>query len=131
MKSVLVVDDCEVFRRPIEMALRAAGYRTISAGNGQEALDILATEQPDLILLDVAMPVMDGLAFLRTPVGQTVAARTPVIVITALSEQELISDACRLGARERLLKSRFSLRELLECVRKHTTRPGEPSRAAS
>ena len=64
MKTILVVDDSTICREPMAATLRLKGYQTLEAANGQEALQIAQTQKPDLILLDVTMPVMDGFLIL-------------------------------------------------------------------
>ena len=62
--TIMVVDDAPIFREPIAASLQCAGYRTVTACNGQAAFDKIQQKAPRLILLDVAMPVMDGITFL-------------------------------------------------------------------
>ena len=64
MATILVVDDTAIIRDPLAAILKLAGHATLIAGNGQEALGIIEGNQVDLVLLDLAMPVMDGLNFL-------------------------------------------------------------------
>jgi len=112
MTRILVVDDMAVFREPIAASLRARGYQTDCAGNGNEALDQLKRARPDLILLDVAMPGMNGLDFLAVIRRDKVFAKCPVILLTAVAERDHVLKARDLGVRDYLLKSHFSLSEL-------------------
>lgn len=125
MPTVLVVDDMAVFREPIAAALRHYGYETLSAADGREALDQTRAHRPDLILLDVAMPVMDGLAFLEKLRADADIAKTPVILLTAVTERDYVLKARALGASSYLLKSQFSLTELLERVTRLAGPPHE------
>ena len=84
MSKVLVVDDMPIFREPIAACLRASGYETCIAGNGQEALAVLQSSRPDLILLDIAMPIMDGISFLSVIRGDPATQSIPVILLTAV-----------------------------------------------
>lgn len=119
MSTVLIVDDMAIFRDPIAASLRLAGYEAVAAPNGQEALALIAKKRPDLILLDLAMPVMDGMTMLaalrRMPGGEKI----PVILLTAAAEKRLVLQAAQHGVGDYLLKSRFSLAELLTRVKKH------------
>lgn len=112
MSTILVVDDMAVFREPISAALRQSGYKTVCAGNGKEALDVVKQERPDLILLDIAMPEMDGLAFLKERKADPQLRGVPVVLLTAIGDRDSIVEACKLGASEYLLKSQFSLDEM-------------------
>ena len=112
MRTILVVDDMAVFREPIAASLVHQGYQAVCAANGREALDVMKKKSVDLILLDVAMPIMNGLDFLRALRHESKYKDLPVILLTAVSERDYIVQAGRLGVRDYLLKSRFSLKEL-------------------
>jgi HD-like signal output (HDOD) protein/CheY-like chemotaxis protein len=116
MATVLVVDDMAVFREPIGAALRQRGFETREASNGDEALRLMAGERPDLVLLDVAMPRMDGISVLRAMREDKRLRTTPVILLTALADRERVVEAARLGVRDYMLKSSFSLQELHERI---------------
>lgn len=122
MSMILIVDDMAVVREPIAATLRAYGYRTLCAASGEEALAAMQISRPDLVLLDLAMPGMDGMAVLRILRGQD---RTiPVIFLTASCDTAHVVEAARLGVRDYLTKSAFSLTELLPRVRKYLSPPG-------
>ena len=117
MSTILVVDDMAVFRDPIAAALQQQGYQTVCAENGREALGAARTHRPDLILLDVAMPVMDGLEFLEAMRQDPNLSQIPVILLTAISERDSVLKAGKLGVRDYLLKSQFSLAEMFSRVK--------------
>jgi CheY-like chemotaxis protein len=116
-KKVLVVDDDLLMHRLFQHHLEKAGYQMISATNGREALDIAAREVPDLIVLDVMMPEIDGLAALRALKKGDATKDIPVIIITAnihyLTRKE--SESC--GANIFLTKP-FSPTQLLNEIRR-------------
>ncbi|MCH9023194.1 MAG: HDOD domain-containing protein, partial [Planctomycetes bacterium] len=118
MKTILVVDDMAVFREPIAASLKIAGYETQCAENGKEALDVARKTQPDLVLLDVAMPVMDGLEYLAACSNDPKLKNIPVILLTAVSEKDYILKAARFGVKNYLLKSQFSTDDLLKHIEK-------------
>lgn len=78
---ILVVDDDSAIRTMITTGLQEQGFVVSSAANGAEALTEVATDQPDLILLDLEMPVMDGWSFFRRL--RSTGDRTPVIIVSA------------------------------------------------
>jgi CheY-like chemotaxis protein len=83
-KIILVVEDDRDLARLVAEVLEAAGYRTAIAGNGREALDHLrANNHPDLILLDMMMPVMDGWKFREEQQKLPALASIPVVTVTA------------------------------------------------
>jgi len=128
MSTIMVVDDMAVFREPIAAALRHNGYEAVCAANGKEALAVIEVDRPDLILLDVAMPEMDGLMFLKAMQGNPQLQDIPVILLTAVTERASIVKAAQLGADEYLLKSQFSLDEMLNRIRNRLERGGgEPT----
>jgi putative nucleotidyltransferase with HDIG domain len=123
MKKILVVDDMAIFREPIATALRLSGYETLSAASGPEALELARSQRPDLILLDIAMPGMDGVTCLKTLRGEPALRHIPVIMLTAVAEREVVQRAIEAGVQGYLLKAHFSLDELRSQVQKHL--PGD------
>ena len=116
MKTILVVDDMPIFREPIEAVLRAGGFQVLTAANGREAVAILATAQPDLVLLDLGMPVMGGLAVLTHMRREKASQATPVIILSADSDRGHIVAAAKLGIAGYVLKSKFSLQALMVLI---------------
>jgi len=102
--TVLCVDDDLLFRQVLVDALRFKGYRVIAAADGPAALDVVATERPDLILLDVVMPGMDGFEVCRRVKGDPGSRHTPVILLTAMSDAALNRRAFEAGAELALRK---------------------------
>jgi CheY-like chemotaxis protein/HD-like signal output (HDOD) protein len=121
MKSIMVVDDMAVIREPIAAALRSAGYEAICASGAAEALSLARKQAPDLILLDLSMPKIDGMTMLRALRTLPSTASIPVILLTASSEKEMVLKAAKWGVRDYLLKSHFHLSELLERVKHRLT----------
>jgi HD-like signal output (HDOD) protein/CheY-like chemotaxis protein len=118
MKKILVVDDVAICREPIAASLRLAGYETFCAADGEDALRQTLAHHPDVILLDVSMPRLDGLAFLKLLRANPSIAGTRVILLTAVSEKKHVIAAASLGVKDYLLKSRFRLVDLLERIKK-------------
>lgn len=112
MPLILIVDDEKPFRLPLRSRLRRCGYQTVTAVDGEEAWVIVRDLRPDLILLDLIMPEVDGVQFLRRLRQEPSVARTPVLVLTALSDHPLTKEARRIGVQHLMLKSRFDLAEL-------------------
>lgn len=117
MPAVLIVDDMPIFREPIEAVLRAEGFETATACNGYEALAAIAATRPALVLLDLGMPIMDGLTCLRAIRADKKLMATPVIILSAESDRAHITEAVKLGISGYLLKSGFSLKAMLGKVR--------------
>ena len=113
VKTVLVVDDEPRLVSLIETYLNQFGYQVLKAFDGEEALKVAAREKPDLIILDIMMPLMDGYEFLRRH-RQT--ANTPVIFLTAKVEEEDKVLGLELGADDYVIKP-FRPRELMARVK--------------
>ncbi|MBN2149036.1 MAG: response regulator transcription factor [Anaerolineales bacterium] len=112
-KKILVVDDHQQMRTMLKSYLTQEGFSISTAANGQEALTIARHEKPDLIILDLMMPEMDGYEFLRIYSREV---NTPVIVLTAKIEEPDKVLGLELGADDYVTKP-FSMRELTARVR--------------
>lgn len=120
-KKILVVDDEERLRTLLQSYLQQEGFEVVTATDGREALFMTRQEQPDLIILDLMMPEMDGFGFMH---AYNKEASTPIIILTAkLEEQEKVL-GLELGADDYVTKP-FSLRELTARVRAVLRRTGQ------
>jgi CheY-like chemotaxis protein len=116
LKSVLIVDDDPMFREVVRMRLSAAGYQTYVAPSAEEGWQQVKEHHPDVVLLDLIMPEADGVTFLRRLRADPSLAATPVIVVSGLSFMALTKAAEQLGIQSQLIKSRFTLTELVQRV---------------
>ena len=82
-KKILVVDDEQQLALAVKIRLQSVGYQVVTASDGRQGLDMIEREKPDLILLDVLMPVMDGYSCLRELNTKYGRGTIPVIVLTA------------------------------------------------
>lgn len=82
-KKILVVDDEPQLALAVKIRLQSRGYQVVTANDGQQALESVDKEQPDLVILDVLMPVMDGYTFLRELNTRVGRGKIPVIILTA------------------------------------------------
>ena len=128
MAKVLVVEDEAATRRPLAKLLRSEGYEVLTAQNAYAAAGTIRNERPDLILLDVGIPPMDGLTLLMLLRDDPKVGDVPVIVITGHADEHTASRAAELGVKARLIKSQFTPEELLALVREHvrTASPSNP-----
>ncbi|GAA1351174.1 response regulator transcription factor [Streptomyces beijiangensis] len=114
MTKILVVDDQPEVRAAVEDGLSVEGYEVLGVGDGLAALSSVATWQPDAVVLDVMMPVLDGLGVCRQL--RAAGDRTPVLVLTALDSVSERVDGLEAGADDYLVKP-FALDELIARVR--------------
>ncbi|MBN2894622.1 MAG: response regulator [Campylobacterales bacterium] len=117
-QTILVVDDVPDNIKLISAVLQDAGYRTMSAHDGQSALDLAATHPFDMIMLDIMMPGMSGLETCRHLKVDPQTASIPVIFLTAGDAKELLAKAYRVGAVDYIQKPFFK-EELLARVKLH------------
>ena len=97
MARILVVDDSAVVRRMLGLVLGDAGHEVSFAVDGQEGLQTARAARPDLIISDLEMPVMDGIAFVRELKDQDIPSPIPVIMLTASGETDLHRAASDIG----------------------------------
>jgi DNA-binding response OmpR family regulator len=130
MAQILVVDDAETIRSRVRMLLEQAGHGVLEAGTGREALRVLYAEKPDIVLLDVSMPDMDGWEALERIRELT---WVPVLMVTARDAPPERVRGLRGGADDYIVKP-FEPDELLariEVALRHASPPGEPAAPAS
>ncbi|GCL62000.1 response regulator transcription factor [Pseudaquabacterium pictum] len=118
-RTVLTIEDQADIRRLIRMTLEFKGFRVLEAANGPEGLQLARSQQPDLILLDVMMPGMDGLTVSQTLASDAALQQTPVIMLSALGTADAVQAGLQTGARAYLVKP-FSPWELVALVDKLT-----------
>ena len=111
--KILTVDDSKTIRMIIKRAFRAHDCAFVEAGNGEEGLATAAREKPDLIILDVTMPVMDGVTMLTKLKEDAVLKTIPVIMLTAESGRDNVLQIAKLGVRDYLVKP-FKEDQLIE-----------------
>lgn len=126
-KTILIADDAANIRLMVKDYLQEKGYRVITAENGQEALYVARHEKPDLILLDIMMPELDGYEFIAAYRKET---DTPIILLTARLEEEDKVLGLELGADDYLTKP-FGLRELMARIRAVLRRAGQETATSS
>jgi len=118
-KNILLVDDDPLIIRMYQNKLSKEGYTVKTAFNGEEALIQVMKEKPDLILLDIMMPKMNGVETLKALKGEPKTEMIPVIILTNLGDNpEDVKNAKDLGALDYLVKSEITLRELSERVKR-------------
>ena len=126
-ETILVVDDQSSVRTLLKDYLNSQGYRVVTANDGQEALFVARHEHPNLVLLDIMMPKMDGYQFLSAFRREN---QVPVIVLSAKEEETDTVLGLELGADDYVIKP-FRMRELLARIRAALRRVEMPAEPAS
>lgn len=111
--KILVVDDSTFMRSILKEILSKAGYTNLlEADNGRQALEIFAKEKPDLLLLDIVMPEVDGLAVL-----EKIGRQAKIIVVSAVGQEAMVEQAKKSGAAGYVVKP-FEEKQVLDEVAK-------------
>src|SRR5256885_6894032 len=111
---VLVVEDTDDARDVLARMLRLGGFNPVTAENGSVALGELEKRTPDLVLLDLMMPHMNGVQLLDRMRNDPRWADLPVVLLTAVSEGRLITEAAELGVQDIILKGSVNAFDLIE-----------------
>ena len=97
-KNVMVVEDNEKNRKLMRVVLKAKGYNVIEAATGEEALNILRNQKPDIILMDIQLPGIDGITLIKQIKATTALKDTPIIAVTAYAmkgdEEKIMEAGC-------------------------------------
>jgi CheY-like chemotaxis protein len=117
--KIMIVEDDSFVMDIYQTKLSQEGYEVLPAENGAEAIKKLEKEIPDLVLLDIIMPYVDGLQVLRKIKADEKLKDIPVILLTNLSQKENINEGLGLGADDYLIKSHFTPSEVLEKIKKY------------
>lgn len=115
MAKVLLVDDAAFMRMRCARLLQEEGHTVIEAGNGREAVEMYQAQQPDVVLMDITMPEMDGLEALKAIKSFDPDAR--VAMLTAMGQQAIVIEAIKSGARDFVVKP-FERERVLAAVAK-------------
>lgn len=116
-KTILLVEDDEMLHTMYTQKFTKEGYEVLSAYNGQEGLDLAQKNHPDVILLDIIMPKMDGFVALKKLKKDESTANIPVILLTNLGQDEDIRKGKELGATDYFIKANHTPQEVMDKVR--------------
>lgn len=118
MAKILIVDDAAFMRMRCARLLQEAGHDVVEAANGQEAVIRYAAEKPDLVLMDITMPEMDGIAAAAAITEQDPGAR--VVMVSALGQQSMVMAAVKAGAKDFIVKP-YQPDQVLDVVSRFAT----------
>jgi len=123
-RHILVAEDDRFLRKAAEMALKRHGYTVLTAADGEEALQAARSELPDLILLDLIMPKLNGFDVLQALKKDAPTAHIPVIILSNLGQDRDVQQAMDAGAAAYFIKTDLSLHALVQRVEETLTARG-------
>ena len=125
MKKVLVVEDDKVLLNLVRDELAAEGFEVLGAVNGKEGLDLALKIHPDLILVDIMMPVMDGMAMTTELRKDAWGKNVDLIVLTNLSSDKNVADFLEKGAYDYLVKSNWTIEDVVKRIKEKLNKGGK------
>lgn len=114
--KILIVEDEKAILKVLSKKLTDAGYQIISSSNGKEGLDVALKEHPDLLVLDIILPEMDGMSLLTKLREDTWGSNVPVIILTNLGDGDRIAESKKKGVYDYLIKTDWSLVDIVSKV---------------
>ncbi len=116
-KKILVVDDEVALRRALLDSLKEEGdFDLMEAGDGEVALEIIRKEHPDLVLLDIAMPKMDGIEVVQKARAENLLEKTKIIFLTNSADVNQIATAVEFGSSDYLVKADWDIKDIIQHV---------------
>lgn len=115
-KKILVIEDEATLQNAMVEVLTQSGYETLSALDGELGFNLATKELPDLILLDIILPKMDGFEVLKGLKANPQTANIPIIILTNLGDVSSVQQALELGANSYLVKADFHLDDVIQKV---------------
>ena len=116
MSKILIVEDDALLSRMYHQAFLSAGHEVLTATDGEDGLAKAVKESPDIILLDIMMPKISGLQVLDKLKSNPTIKKTPVVILTNLSDEKKAEEALSLGAIKYLVKSDYKPKQVLQIV---------------
>ena len=123
MTTLLIVDDIELNRMCLGLLLRRQGYRVLEASDGNQALQVTQSEHPDMALVDLFMPEMDGFEYARQVREDKSIAKMPLIFVTSTFSPDAVATLARLLGVRYILKKSSSEEEILAAIRDAASSP--------
>lgn len=114
--KVLIIDDTELIRRMYARNLELAGFEVTTADDGSKALDSAINESPDVILMDVMMPIMNGIDAIKVLKANEQVKNIPVIILTSYEDDHLLAQFTKSGAARFIIKSNVEFSDVIEII---------------
>ena len=117
LKTILIIEDEKPTRRILKDKLKSKKFNILEAQNGEEGLRISLEKHPDLILLDIVMPIMDGMTMLRRLRKDKWGKKAQVILLTNLSDTGKIKDSTQQNVSDYLIKTNWKINDLIKKIK--------------
>ncbi len=118
MKKILIIEDEQTLLKALEVKLSKENYEILKAIDGKEGVEVALREHPDLILLDIIMPIMDGIKVLEKLRKNEWGKKVPIIMIlTNLDEEKAIAQAKQYDVHDYLVKTNWKLKDIVNKVK--------------
>ncbi len=117
MKRILIIEDEAPMLRALFQKFNRAGFQAITARNGEDGLRVALKEQPDLVLLDIIMPKMDGLSVAKKIRQDKWGSSVPIVILTNLSDPDQVAKAAKFEVYDFLVKTDWRLDDIINFVK--------------
>lgn len=119
MAKILIIEDDLFLRDLMYQRLQSFGFEVFQAVDGEEGLKKIVEAKPDLVLLDIILPGIDGFEVLRRKNENPEIASIPVVILSNLGQKEEIEQGLNLGAKDYLIKAHFTTEEIAQKIKQH------------
>lgn len=117
-KKILIIEDEKPMAKALELKLNNSGFIATAVFNGQEGMNLIEKNKFDLILIDLVMPRMDGITFLRKLKKEQAGKNIPIIILTNLGDSNNVAEALNEGSFNYLIKTDWTLEEIVQKVKR-------------
>lgn len=117
MKSILIIEDDDFFRELVRKKLSSEGFSVFEAVDGEKGIKEVKEKKPNLILLDLLLPNVDGFEVLSQIKTDSAISSIPIIILSNLGQQEDIERGLKLGANDFLIKSQFDIDQVINKIK--------------
>lgn len=129
--TILIAEDQKGFRRIYRDVLEQDGYQVLEAMNGEEAWEMIITQKPNLVLLDLGLPILDGFAVLEKARRSEQTKEIPIIIFSVLGEPRDVKKAMDMGANDYTVKGFYTPRQVLSKIKDLLKNPKQMDQATS
>ncbi len=116
-KNILIIEDDDFFRELLRKKISSEDFTVLEAVDGEKGIKLVKEKNPDLVLLDLLLPNVDGFEVLTQVKADSKVSSIPIIILSNLGQQEDIERALKLGAKDFLIKSQFDIDQVIEKIK--------------